>query len=61
MGLKLENSIFNINYLENDQCANTDVKDMAEDFHVNFWNLADNFVNKLSNPSDKYGLLSIGQ
>ena len=34
---------------------------MAEDFSVNFSNLPDNLLNKLSNPSDKYCLLSIVQ
>ena len=51
----------NIIFLENDKSANFDVKDIAKDFSVYSYNLAENLVSKLSNPSNKYGVLSVAQ
>ena len=34
------------------------VKDIAEDFRVDFFNLAENHVRKLSNLSNKYDVLT---
>ena len=61
LGLEFESSISNISCLENNKSANFDVKDIAEDFSVCSLNLAENHVSKLSNPSNKYGVLSVAQ
>ena len=61
LGLKFERSVSNIIWLENDKCANFDVKDIAEDVNANFSNLAKSLARKLSSPSNKYGLLSVAQ
>ena len=59
LGLKFECSVFNINCLENDKSA-VYVKNIAKDFSAYFSNLAENFVSKLPNSSNKYGVLSVG-
>ena len=61
LGLRFERSISNINCLENDISANFDVEDIAKDFSAYFSNLAENLVSKLSNPLNKYGVLSVAQ
>ena len=58
MSWKFERSISNINCLENDKFANSDVKDIAKDFSAYFSNLAENLGSKLPNPSNKYSVLS---
>ena len=57
LGLKFESSISDINCLENDKSTNFDVKD----FSAYFSNLTANFMSKLSNSSNKFGVLSVGQ
>ena len=59
--MKFESSISSINFLENDKSDNVGVKDIAKDFNAYFSNLTENLVSKLSNPSDKYGALSVAQ
>ena len=61
LGLKFENTISNINCLENDKSVNFDVKDIAKDFRAYFSNLAENLVGRLPNPSNKNGVLSVAQ
>ena len=61
LGLKFERSISKINCLENDKSTNFDVKNIAKDFSAYLSNLAENLVSKLSNPSNKYGVLSVAQ
>ena len=52
---------FDIICLENDKSTSFDVKNIAKDFGPYFSNLAENLVNKLPNPSDKYNLLSVAR
>ena len=61
LGLKFERSISNINCLENDKCANFDVKDIVKYFSAYFSNLAEDLISSLPNPSYKYGVLSVAQ
>ena len=61
LDLKFENSISNVNCLENDKSVNSDVRDITKDYSVYFSNLAKNLVSKLLNPSNKYGVLPVAQ
>ena len=61
LGMKFESSISSINFLENDKSDNVGVKDIAKGFNAYFSNLTENLVSKLSNPSDKFGALSVAQ
>ena len=61
LGLKFERSISNINCLENDKSTNFDVKDIAKNFSAYFSHLVENLMDKLSNPPNKYGVLSLAQ
>ena len=61
LGVKFEGSISNINCLDNNKSAHFDVKDIAKDFSAYFWNLAENLVSKLPNPSNKLGVSSVAR
>ena len=52
-------SVSNINCLENDKFTNFVVKDIAKVFSAYVSNLTANFMSKLPNPSNKYGVLSV--
>ena len=54
-------NISNINFLENYKSANFNATDIAEDFSAYFSNLGKDLGNKLPNPSNKYGALSVAQ
>ena len=61
LGVKFERSISNINCLDNNKSAHFHVKDIAKDFSAYFWNLAENLVSKLPNPSNKLGVSSVAR
>ena len=57
----MERSISNMNCFKYDKSATFDVKDIVESFSAYFSNLAENLVSYLTNPSNKYGVLSVAQ
>ena len=61
LGLKSVKANFNIICLENIKSSIFDVKVVAKDFSIYFPNLAGNCVSKLSNLSNKHGLLSVAR